>query len=227
MVTHKSQAGFTLSELLIAMAISLLLLAGMVMAFTGQSRSYNTQQEITALQEDLRASLDMMSSEIRLAGYDPTKKAGAKILKATATEFQFTLDITNDAGTGPSDGDTNDANENIRYAISGTGSLGRETTTASGASGLQPMAENIEHLAFDYLMADGTWTSGPALTDLKQIRAIKIAVLGRTARGTSTATDSSAFKPPLSAAPDWTPAKPGKFQRRMMSVVVQLRNLQG
>lgn len=221
-VTHISQSGFTLIELLIAMAISLVLLAGMVMAFSGQSRSYNTQQEITALQEDLRASLDMMSSEIRLAGYDPTKGANAKVIKATGTEFQFTSDITDDAGTGPGDGDTDDGNENIRYALSAANSLGRDT-----GGGLQPLAENIEHLAFEYLMDDGTWTPAPALTDLEDIRAVKIAVMGRTPRETSSATDTSAFKPPLAAAPDWTPATPGKFQRRMMSVVVQLRNQQG
>lgn len=213
MVNNNSQSGFTLSELMIAMAISLVLLAGMVMAFTGQSRSYNTQQEITALQGDLRASLDMMSGEIRLAGYDPTKGAGAKILLATGDEFQFTSDINGD-------GDTEDVNETIRYKISGTGSLGR----ATGAGPLQPLAENIEKLAFNYLMANGNWTQATADTD--DIRAVKIAVLGRTARQTSV-TDASAFRPPLAAAPDWTPATPLKFQRRMLSVVVQLRNQQG
>lgn len=221
-VTNNGQSGFTLSELLIAMAISLVLLAGMVMAFTGQSRSYNTQQEITALQEDLRASLNLMSSEIRLAGYDPTKNAGAKVVTATGTNFRFTMDITDNAGTGASDGDTDDGNEDIRYAISTTNSLGRET---GGGGGLQPLAENIEQLAFEYLMDDGTWTQAPA--DLDDIRAVKIAVLGRSARQTSSATDRSAFRPPISGAPVWTPATPGQFQRRMMSVVVQLRNQQG
>lgn len=220
MVNNNGQSGFTLSELMIAMAISLVLLAGMVMAFSGQSRSYNTQQEITALQEDLRASLNLMSSEIRLAGYDPTKGADAKVVKASGTEFQFTLDITDDPGTGGADGDTDDANETIRYALSAANSLGRDT-----GGGLQPLAENIENLAFEYLMDDGTWTQAPA--DPDDIRAVKIAVMGRSARQTSSASDSSDFKPPLGAAPDWTPATPGKFQRRMMSVVVQLRNQQG
>lgn len=217
MLKNNGQSGFTLIELMISMAISLVLLAGMVMAFTAQSRSYNTQQEITPLQEDIRASLSLMSSEIRLAGYDPTRNAGAKIEKATGTEFQFTSDITED-------GDTGDGNEDIRYKISTTGSLGRET---GGTGGLQPLAENIENLAFDYLMDDGTWTQAPAVADLGKIRAVKIVVLGRTARQTSTATDYGPFKPPISGAPNWTPATPGNFQRRMMSVVVQLRNQQG
>ena len=211
-------------ELMIAMAISGVLLAGMVMAFTGQSRSYNTQQEITVLQEDIRASLSMMTSEIRMAGYDPTTVADAKILLANATEFQFSLDITNDAGTGSSDGDTGDANEIIRYKINTEGSLGR----ATGAGTLQPLAENTEQLGFEYLinLAPETWTQTPP--DLEKIRAVKIVVLARTARQTSSTTDTSSFIPPIDGTPlDWTPTTPGKYQRRMMSVVVQCRNIKG
>lgn len=219
MVKDNSQSGFTLMELLIAMAISSILLAGMVMAFTGQSRSYNTQQEITALQEDIRASLSLMTSEIRLAGYDPTTTADAKITLANATEFQFSLDISGD-------GDTDDANEVIRYKINTNNSLGR--ATGAGLLGaLQPMAENTENLAFEYLvnLDPETWTQTPA--NLKNIRAVKISVLARTERQTSSATDTSAFIPPIAGPLDWTPATPGKYQRRMMSVVVQCRNIQG
>lgn len=221
-----SQSGFTLAELMIAMVISGILLAGMVMAFIGQSRSYNAQQEITVLQEDIRASLSMMTSEIRMAGYDPTTVADAKILLANATEFQFSQDITDNAGTGSSDGDTGDANEIIRYKINTEGSLGR----ATGAGNLQPLAENTEQLAFEYLinLTPETWTQTPTAADLKKIRAVKIVVLARTARKTSSKTDSSTFIPPIDSTPlDWTPATPGKYQRRMMSVVVQCRNIQG
>ena len=226
MVKYNSQSGFTLMELMIAMSISGVLLAGMVTAFTGQSRGYNTQQEITELQEEIRASLDMLTSEIRLAGFDPDGTADAKIEKANATELIFTADINGDGDYDKPPG--TDPNEIIRYAISGT-SLGRATGAAAlgGAGILQPLVENIENLAFEYLIdvdAD-TWVPLPA--DLKKIRAVKIIVMGRTDRQTSAATDSSSFRPPIAAAPDWTPGTPGKYQRRMMSVVVQCRNLQG
>jgi len=164
-----------------------------------------------------------------MAGYDPTTTADAKIEKATATELIFTQD-TSDGASGPSDGDTNDPNEIIRYTISGTNSLGRATGAAAliGAGILQPIAENSENLAFEYLIdatAD-TWTQTP---DLEKIRAVKIVVLARTARQTSSATDTSTFTPPIVTPPilDWTPATPGKYLRRMMSVVVQCRNIKG
>ncbi len=221
------QSGFTLIELMVTMVVSGILLAAMVMAFTAQSRTYNTQEEVTTLQEDLRAALSLMSSEIRMATYNPTYGANVGITTATADEFRFAMDLNGDGNTG----DTDDPNEDIRYGINSNGSLGRDTSGDS-LTGLQPIAENIEQLAFEYLV-DDSWI--PSLTDTsppvdtKKIRAVKICILGRTARQTSSTVDNSTFNPPLATPPSplWTPASPGRYQWRMMSVVVQLRNQQG
>ena len=144
------QKGFTLIELMVAMAISGMLMAVVAMAFTGQSKSYNSGQDIASLQQDMRSALDLMAQEIRMAGYDPTGSADAKISIATSTNLRFTKDIGDGAG-GDSDGDTADANEDIRYAINTNNSLGRET---GGAGGLQPIAENIDQLTYEYLLDD-------------------------------------------------------------------------
>lgn len=220
------QSGFSLIELLIAMAISGVLLAGMVTAFTGQSRGYNTQQEISILQEDLRASLALMASEIRMAGWNPQASANTQIVKATETELIFTADINGDGNYnlgGPDD----DPNEIIRYQINTSGSLGRATGLAVLTTGgtLQPMAENTEHLAFEYLLDDGSWKTTPDPDELEDIRAVKIAVMARSARPISKTADTSSFRPPLAVPPEWKPATPGGYMRRMMSVVVQCRNL--
>ncbi len=219
MPKENRQSGFTLVELMVTMAISGALLAVMVMALTAQSRTYNTQQEVATLQEDLRAALSLMSSEIRMATYNPAKGPNAKIITAAANIFRFSMDLD-------ADGKTDGANEDIRYGISSTsGSLGRDTS-GDTQTGLQPMAENIEQLAFEYLV-DDNWVA--STTDTKKIRAVKICVLGRTARQTSLTRDNSTFNPPLATAPapTWTPASPGGFQRRMLSAIVQLRNQQG
>jgi hypothetical protein len=156
-----------------------------------------------------------------MAGYDPTGDADARILTATSTNLRVTKDIGDGAG-GDSDGDTSDANEDIRFAINGNGALGRE---AGGAGGLQPIAENIDQLIFEYYMENDTWTSNPA--DLTKIRAIKISILGHSARQTAGTVDSSTFDPPLeSATVHWKPATPGRFYWRMVSLVVQCRNIQ-
>lgn len=210
------QRGFTLIELLVAMAIASMLMAVVAVAFTGQSKSYNSQQDIISLQQDMRSALLFLANEIRMAGYDPAGK-DAKILVANATTFQFSQDLNGD-------GDTNDANEIIKYVKSGTGALGR----ATGVAGVpQPVADNIDQLAYQYYLDDNTWTQTPV--DLEQIRAVKIMILGHSDRETAGVADTTVFKPPLeppAVSPIWTPATPGKYHWRMMSLVVQCRNMQ-
>ncbi len=221
MMERTSQRGFTIIELLVAMAITSMLIAVVAMAFTGQSRSYNAEQDIVALQQNMRSALQLMAKEIRMAGYNPTSSPGVGgISIATAINLRFTQD-TNDGAGGPSDGSTNGLNEDIRYAISGTG-LGRET---AGAGGLQLLAENIDQLAYEYYLKNDTWTQAPA--DVEDIRAVKIMILGHSARETAGESDTSTFRPPLASAapPNWTPAAPGRFHWRMMSIIVQCRNL--
>lgn len=216
--------GFTIIELVVAMALTSMLIAVVAMAFTGQSRSYNTQQDVVSLQQDLRSALQLIAKEIRMAGYDPTGNANAAIVTANATNLRFTQDIGGGVG-GVSDGDTSDANEDVRYAISTSGALGRET---GGAGGLQPVAENIDRLAFEYYMDNGTWTQAPAAADLDDIRAVKIMVLGHSDKQSAGAVDNSVFRPPVASgtAPIWTPATTGNFHWRMMSIIVQCRNIQ-
>jgi type IV pilus assembly protein PilW len=217
------EAGFTLAELLVSLAITSMLIAVVGFAYTSQNKSYNSLQDATSLQQEMRSALELMAKEIRMAGYDPTEKAKAKIVTATSTNFRFTQDIGGGAG-GASNGKTDDPNEDIRYAINGSGSLGRETTGSSGSSGLQPIAENIDQLAFEYYLDDGTWTLNPA--DLTKIDAVKIMILGHSKRATGKP-DTTVFRPPYESAtpPTWTPANPGNFHWRMMSLVVQCRNL--
>jgi len=61
------QHGFTLVELLIAMVISLLLLAGLYTNFIMQSRVQNAQSEVVETTEDLRIAAQIIQSELRMA----------------------------------------------------------------------------------------------------------------------------------------------------------------
>lgn len=223
MMEDTRQEGFTLIELMVAMAISGMLMAVVVMAFTGQSRSNNSVQDVTSLQQDLRSALQLMASEIRMAGYDPTGKAGAGIIDETHSgnaERRFKINTNGDVG----DEDCDDPDENIYYAtyVNGDGisCLGRKT----GNGNFTPIAENIDQLAYEYFLDDETWTQAPV--DLTKIRAVKIVILGHSARSTAGAVDTSTFIPPLESVNlDWTPATPGNFHWRMMSLIVQCRNL--
>ena len=148
--------GFTLVELLIAMTIGLIILAALSSTFLMQRKAYDVQEQIVEMVQNSRAAMDIMSREIRMAGYDPTGLAGSKIVSTTSNSINFTLDITDDAGTGPPDGDTSDANENITYSLYTTNSiqkLGRKSTAT--APNNQPVAENIEDLQISQLPQPG------------------------------------------------------------------------
>ncbi len=140
------ESGFTLVELLIAMTIGLIILAALSSTFLMQSKIYDVQEQIVEMVQTARAAMDMMSREIRMAGYDPSGLAGAGIVSATSNSINFTLDITDDAETGPPDGDTGDSNENITYSLyteAGIQKLGRKSKATAVN---QPVAENIEDL---------------------------------------------------------------------------------
>jgi prepilin-type N-terminal cleavage/methylation domain-containing protein len=248
MIQSKNQSGFTLIELIVAMVIAGLLLAVMVMAFTGQSRSFNTQQEISTLQEDMWAALQVLSRDIRMAGYDPTGKAAPLttpagkyadefIYEASSTAFDAFQDINGSSPGLPPNGTLTDPEEHIRYSFTtpAAGSTASLTRSTNGVAA--NVIDNLTHVGFDYRIitksGNNPWTwvwkntaTGIAASDHPNIRVVKVCMQGRTARQTSTATDKSSFHPPLSSAPDWTPAAAdvGKYQFRTMCIEIQCRN---
>ena len=71
-VPVKNHDGFTLTELMIAVGISGIILAAIFITFTSQQKSQFTQQLVVDMQQNTRAALFMMQREIRMAGFDPT-----------------------------------------------------------------------------------------------------------------------------------------------------------
>ena len=63
------ERGFTLIELLIAMAIALVVITSIASAFISQRKTYAVQEQISEMQQNARAAMDIMSREIRITGY--------------------------------------------------------------------------------------------------------------------------------------------------------------
>jgi type IV pilus assembly protein PilW len=61
--------GFSLVELMVAMLLGLILIAGMVEIFTTSRFTYQVQDGLARVQENGRFALDVMKRDIRLAGY--------------------------------------------------------------------------------------------------------------------------------------------------------------
>ena len=179
-LSKNKENGFTLVELLIAMTIGLIMLAALSSTFLMQRKIYDVQEQIVELVQTTRAAMDMMTTEIRMAGYDPTGSANATIVSATSNSINFTLDITDDAGTGPPDEDTGDSNENITYSLyteDGIQKLGRKSKATAVN---QPVAEHGQSLEFRYWDEDGVLLATPV--PAADVRRIEVTIKVRTAK---------------------------------------------
>jgi len=136
--------GFTLIELMVALALTSIIMAGIMAAYVSQLKAHVTQQTIVEMQQNLRSAMQHMEKEIRMAGYDdPNKTSVAGLTTVLANTFGFSMDLNDD-------GDVNDSNETVRYTIA-TNTSGIQCLMRNTGGGNRPIAENIEALNFVYL----------------------------------------------------------------------------
>ncbi len=165
--THPTR-GFTLIEILIAMAIGAVMMAAIVDTFVTQRKTYDLQEQIAEMTQNARIGMDMLSREIRMAGYNPAGAAFDAIPYDT-TELEIRADLNGD-------GDPDDTDETIVYLYnSETRQIIRE---ANGDQ--QPLAENITAFTFNYLDKTGVVVSNT--TDVYQIQ---VSITARTANSDS------------------------------------------
>jgi len=93
---NKKSAGFTLIELMIAIAISVILLNGVLQIFQSSKQSYRVADNLGRTQENARYALDVLAQDIRQVGFLPCRikqKEGvpqvANVLNVTTGEYDF------------------------------------------------------------------------------------------------------------------------------------------
>ena len=163
--TEKREQGFTLIELLIAMALSLIMITSISGAFISQRKAYDTQEQVAEMVQGARAAMDMISREVKMAGYDPTEATIVGI-PYNSTQLEIRADLNGD-------GDTSDTHEDITYTYdSANKQIDRDT-----GGGAQPFAENVQTFTFEYYDIDGNTTTTTA-----DIRQIDITITTRTSK---------------------------------------------
>jgi type IV pilus assembly protein PilW len=212
-VSYKlSNRGFTLVELLIGMVVALLAMGAIYSTFLSQHRSYHEQEEIAAMQQNLRAAMYYMEREIRMAGCDPLNTGNFGITAANANSITFTEDINNGTVGTPPDG-VLQAGETITYSRS-NGNLVRSVT----GGGNQVVAQNIDALNFVYLDSSGSTTG-----TLSEMRSVQITVVASTGRSLTPTTDSTTYVNQQGTTILLPPND--NLSRRRLTTAIKCRNL--
>ena len=228
----RHDSAFTLIELLVAMAITGIVAGAVYSVYHTQQKTYLAQQEIVAMQQNLRAAMQLMEREIRMAGYGLNDGSGEGIQTANADFIRFAMDIhdgsDNDADgiidefdeIGNSDGDTDDAGEDITYLRAdpdgdGVFDLFRRDASA-GAD--QILAKGVDALDLVYLDEAGSVTADP-----KKIRSVQLTMVVRTARPDRGYKDSTIYINQQGTV--ILPQQNDSFRRKLLTCEIKSRNL--
>jgi type IV pilus assembly protein PilW len=160
--------GFTLTEMMVSMAIALAVLAGIAKTFTVQTRQNSAEEQIGQMQQNVRGALDLMLREIRMAGYKPDGGTFNGIHTSTETTLRIKLDLD---ASGNADGATDD----ISYTFDSA--AGQIVRTLHNGPSSAVLADNISVFSFSYLDANGAPT-----TTSTAVRRITISITAQTAK---------------------------------------------
>jgi type IV pilus assembly protein PilW len=146
-----------------------------VKIFLVQQKAYNVQEQLSEMQQNIRAAMDIIVRETKMAGYDATGSGGFDGIgnNSSATSIQILADLDGtDTTTGTNEDITYKYYDTVEYPLQ----IKRKGSTGGN---FQPLAENIQAFTLKYFNANGDdiGTSTPA-----DIRQVKIKIIGRTAK---------------------------------------------
>lgn len=236
----RMQSGFSLVELMLATAITVFVMASAYAVHSVNQKSQVVQDEVTVLQQNLRAAMLTLTRDIREAGCDPKEVSGASIVTATPGQIRFTRDISGHAvNPNSADGDVLDLNEDLIFGIDPAvdtdadpdgipdaalvGNLTRNDVN-DGTGIFQPIAQNIERLEFTYLDEDGGAIAMPITSqaDINRIRAVQVSLLVRSADQDQHFLNASTYT--TASGTVWGPFN-DTFRRRFIATTIKCRNM--
>jgi type IV pilus assembly protein PilW len=136
-----SARGFSLMELMVAMAMACIVLTAVYSLHAALTKSYTTQNAAADAQEAMRAGVDLMAEDILMAGFDPMKTGLFGFLSADPIDVHFTSDRNMNGAIDASD------LEEIRYFWNGT-QLIQELYGATATDDV--LVDNVAGLSFTY-----------------------------------------------------------------------------
>ncbi len=171
--------GFTLSEVMVAMTISLLVLAPIISTQRSQQKSFRIQLQVVEIQQNIRAAMFYLERAIRSAGYDPFGTGSFGFVRKFSDDDKF--EIGNDLAAMTIDMDENgelgdNYSEKVAYRLKDNA-----LKYYKGKAGWQPVVNHIDALDFAYLDENGARLNPSAYpAEVAKIRSVQVTIVGRT-----------------------------------------------
>jgi type IV pilus assembly protein PilW len=242
----RDMRGFTLIEMLITMAIVGMMMSAIYAVHIANIRAVDVEEERVEIQQDQRISLDFITRQLRMAGYNKAESPFPKIEDARSNFIYFTSDFNDD-------GDVDDDGEHIAFCVfnstegralsyitgnnNGVGAIGTAVATPGGVpighthTGHDHQAfAPIEDIEFYYSYLDSITntmqkTTEPTAGQLDSIRSVEVTILSRADTPDPRWTDTRVYVPASEDAFNDGNPYGDTTRRRMMTANVRFRNL--
>lgn len=228
--------GFTLIEIMIAMALSLLLMSGIYYTYFAQQKVYQVQDQMVAMQQNLRTAMHYIERDLRGAGFDDKAKNRSSSQEAGMETAEADRIVFSLYGNNQCQPDRDGSPKVIVYEIydsaaAGNNTLGRRCGDDENTA-IEPIAPGIEVIDFVYLGTDDDGNMVDLDTDgdgdvqvdrFDEIRWIQVTLVARTERPDREYTDSKAYTNPQEE--EILPAQDDHYRRKVISTRVNVRNL--
>lgn len=104
-------AGFSLVELMVAMVVALVIMAGVLRVFVGMRESFRLEDALSRMQENARYAVEALSVDARMAGFTGCISTVNNLLNPASTNYEpalydVTRPLTGFEFTGTGVGDT-------------------------------------------------------------------------------------------------------------------------
>ena len=222
------QQGFTLVELIVAMAMAGIVIGAIYSTYKSQQDSYVTQTHVVEMQQNLRAALYVIGRDIRMAGFNPTGITdlagfeqslpdGDGTETTDSTHLAFTID--NDRNKVIN---ANDDTEQIAYRLDSNRLQKYIYDTVDGWD-WRTVAENIDAIDFVYLDDNGNPVDPTTVTNLPLIRSDQISLVAKTGRIDKDFPGTPAYD--NQQGTEILVAKTDYYRRRLLTTEIQCRNM--
>jgi prepilin-type N-terminal cleavage/methylation domain-containing protein len=136
---NKSNYGFTIIELLVALAISGLFLTAIYNIFISNNIMYLKQNQLTKMEQGLRSAISLIAQEVRMAGYAPNSTYDVGLNSTSFNKLLFSYYDSSQNST-----------KIIGYELYDSEAYGDNTLGRIVNGYKQPMLQNVSEMSLSY-----------------------------------------------------------------------------